>query len=313
MWRNAINFINIISNTKKQMSSITLLSPAKINLTLEVLGVRTDGYHEIRSIIQPINLFDEVSVYVEDGEGIEIKSSGVSMPLGKDNLALRAAELFFQKSGVNLKTKIFIKKRIPLGAGLGGGSSNAAAVLIGLNRITNALSEDDLFKIAPNIGADVAFFIRSLTGVVEGIGEKISILKEFPIFHYVLLCPNLHTSTQEVYKKWDELNCAGQNEIAPSENNLEKCIKKFIDKKEDPPLQNVLEEPAISLHPEIASYKQILTSLDTKSVLMTGSGSAVYAVFRSEEEAFEIYDYLKISPTFQVFLARGIMGWHKLI
>ncbi|MCZ6469046.1 MAG: 4-(cytidine 5'-diphospho)-2-C-methyl-D-erythritol kinase, partial [Candidatus Dadabacteria bacterium] len=93
------------------MSSITLLSPAKINLTLEVLGARTDGYHEIRSIIQPIDLFDEVSIDVEEGEGIEIESSGVSIPTGKDNLAWRAAELFLQKSGINRKINIFIKKR----------------------------------------------------------------------------------------------------------------------------------------------------------------------------------------------------------
>jgi len=295
------------------MSSITLLSPAKINLTLEVLGVRADGYHEIRSIIQPIDLFDEVSIDVEDGEGIEIESSGVSIPSGKDNLAWRAAELFIQNSGVNLKIKIFIKKKIPLGTGLGGGSGNAAAVLIGLNRITNALSGGDLFKIAPKIGADVPFFIRSLTATMEGIGEEISILKEFPTFHYVILSPNLYTSTQQVYKKWDELNIIPKDNIAPSENNLEGRIKKFIDKKEDMPLQNDLEEAAISIHPEIASYKQILTSMDIKSAQMTGSGSAVYAVFRSEEEAFEIYEYLKISPTFQVFLATGIKGWHRLI
>ncbi len=295
------------------MSSITLLSPAKINLTLEVLGARTDGYHEIRSIIQPIDLFDEVSLDVEEGEGIEIESSGVSIPTGKDNLAWRAAELFLQKSGINRKINIFIRKRIPLGAGLGGGSSNAAAVLTGLNRITNALSEDDLYEIAPKIGADVPFFIRSLTASMEGIGEKLSIIKEFPIFHYVILCPNLHTSTPEVYKKWDELNIIPKDNIAPAEDNLEGCIKKFIDKNGDLPLQNDLEEPAISVHPEIASYKKMLTSLDIKSVLMTGSGSAVYAVFRSEKEAFEMYEYLKTSPTFQVFLASGIKGWHRLI
>ncbi len=295
------------------MGSITLLSPAKINLTLEVLGVRTDGYHEIRSIIQPIDLFDEVSIDVEEGEGIEIESSGASIPTGKDNLAWRAAELFLQKSGINRKINIFIRKRIPLGAGLGGGSSNAAAVLTGLNRIINALSEDDLYEIAPKIGADVPFFIRSLTAAIEGFGEKISILKEFPILHYVILCPNLHTSTQQVYKKWDELNISPKDNIAPSENNLEGRIKKFIDKKEDMPLQNDLEEAAISIHPEIGSYKQILTSMDIKSVQMAGSGSAVYAVFRGEEEAFEMYEYLKISPTFEVFLATAIKGWHRMI
>jgi len=223
------------------------------------------------------------------------------------------AELFLQKSSVNLKTKIFIKKRIPLGAGFGGGSSNAAAVLIGLNRITNALSEDDLINIAPKIGADVPFFIRSLAAIMEGIGGEISILKEFPTFHYVILCPNLHISTEEVYKKWDELNSTDQNIIHPSQNNLEELIKNFIDKNLDLPLRNDLEEPAILLHPEIASYKKILSSLDIKSVLMTGSGSAVCAVFRSEDEAFELYDYLKTSQTFQVFLATGIKGWHRLI
>ncbi len=137
-----------------------------------------------------------MSIGVEEGEGIELESSGIIIPLGKDNLAWRAAELFLQKSALKLRINIFIKKQIPLGAGLGGGSSNAAAVLIGLNRITRALSEDDLFKIAPTIGADVAFFIRSHTATMEGVGERINGLRDFPTFHYVILCPNIHTSTQ---------------------------------------------------------------------------------------------------------------------
>ena len=291
------------------MNSVTLLSPAKINLTLEILGVRADRYHEIRSILQPIDLFDEVSIEVQEGEGIELDSSGITIALGKENLACRAAELFLEKSGLKLKIKIFIKKQIPLGAGLGGGSSNAAAILIGLNRITKALAERELLTIAPKIGADVPFFIRSQTAIMEGVGEKITGLRDFPTFHYVILCPNIHTSTELVYKKWDELNSTNRSKNEPMEEN----IKQFSNRNFDPPLQNDLEKAAMSLHPEIKSYKQILTSLGLKSALMTGSGSAVYAAFRFQEEAYEIYEYLNTSPTFKVFLASGIKGWHRLI
>ena len=295
------------------MSSVTLLSPAKINLTLEILGVRHDRYHEIRSIIQPIDLFDEVSIEVQDGEGIELDSSGLSIPLDNKNLAYRATELFLKQSGRKIKTKIGIKKQIPLGAGLGGGSSNAASVLIGLNRITKALSENELLTIAAKIGADVPFFIRSHSSTMEGVGEKLIALRDLPTFHYVILCPNVHSSTEMVYKKWDELNPADANKNCTSQNNFEEILEKFRDNKLVPPLHNDLEQAAFLLHPEIKSFKEILTSLGLRSVLMTGSGSAVFALFRNQEEAGEIYEYLKTSPTFKVFLTSGIKGWHRLI
>ena len=295
------------------MSSIKLLSPAKVNLTLELLGLRTDGYHEIRSIIQPVSLFDEVSIDIEEGSGIELKSSGISIPPGKENLAWRAAELFLKESKLQRNIKIFIRKNIPLGAGLGGGSGNAAAVLIGLNRLTTALSEEKLFKIAPTIGADVAFFIRSHTSLMEGIGDRINVIRDFPDFHYVILCPNIHTSTEQVYKKWDELNGGNDNLQNSSAQNYDELIKQFSDDNISPPLQNDLEEAAISIHPEIKSFKEILYSLGLKSVLMSGSGSSVFALFRTEDQASEIYDYLETSPTFKVFLASTVKGWHRVI
>ena len=294
------------------MSSIKLLSPAKVNLTLEILGLRPDGYHDIRSIIQPISLFDEVIINYEEGTGIELETSGIETPSGKENLAWRAADLFLKESGLDHKIKITIKKHIPLGAGLGGGSGNAAAVLIGLNRLTKALSEKKLSKIAPTIGADVAFFIRLQTAIMEGIGDRISVIRDFPDFHYVILYPNIHTSTEQVYKKWDELNDTGHTLQNSSNQNYDELAKQFYDKIE-PPLQNDLEEAAISIHPEIKSFKEILYSLGLKSVLMSGSGSSVFALFRSEDEALEIYEYLKTSPTFKVFLASTVKGWHRVI
>ena len=291
------------------MNSLKLLSPAKINLTLEILGLRTDGYHELRSIIQPVDLFDEITIETEEGRGIEITSTGITIPMDKTNLAWRAAELFLEKSGIELKIEISIKKRIPPGAGLGGGSGNAAAVLIGLNKITKTLSEQKLLELALNLGADVPFFIRSQTALMEGIGEKLKLLRNFPLFHYVILCPNIHSSTEQVYKKWDELNSPGTDK----NESVEEQIRLFSSRNSNPPLRNDLEEAAISLYPEIKAFKQILTSLGLESVLMTGSGSAVYAVFRSQEEAYEIYDYLNTSPTFKVFLATAIKGWHRII
>jgi len=291
------------------MNSVKLLSPAKVNLTLEILGLRTDGYHELRSIIQPIDLFDEITIESSEGRGIEIVSTGISIPMDNTNLAWRAAEAFLDKCEIELDIKITIRKRIPPGAGLGGGSGNAASVLIGLNKITKTLSEQELLKLALNLGADVPFFIRSQTALMEGVGEKLTLLRNFPLFHYVILCPNIHSTTREVYKKWDELNGPGMGKL----ESIDEQVRLFSIRSENPPLGNDLEQAAVSLYPEIKAFKQILTSLGLESVAMTGSGSAVYAVFRSQEEAYEIYDYLNTSPTFKVFLATGIKGWHRII
>jgi 4-diphosphocytidyl-2C-methyl-D-erythritol kinase len=127
----------------------------------------------------------------------------------------------------------------------------------------------------------------------------------------VLLVPNLHIPTANVYGKWDETHKTGaQKDMIP---DIEETINLFMDAEREFPLQNDLEAPAAALHPEIKAFKDILTSLDAKDVLMTGSGSAVFALFTDEHEALRIYDYLKTSPTFQVFFAKGIKGWHRIV
>lgn len=293
------------------MSSITLLTPAKVNLTLEVLGARPDGYHEIRSIIQPIDLFDEVRIELTDGKGIEVRSSGADIPEGKDNLAWQAADIFLGECGLDNGVTVTIRKQIPVGSGLGGGSSNAAAVLTGLYRITRALPEEQLFAIAPRLGADVSLFLRPITSVIEGIGDRVIMVKDFPLLYYVILYPNVRVSTAKVYQKWDELNKGEGKKKALCDIN--ETIALFKGDASELPLGNDLEQPAFELHPEIKSFKRILDSLGARNILMTGSGSAVFAAFRDELEAFTIYEYLKTTPTFQVFFARGITGWHRLI
>ncbi len=295
------------------MSTITLLSPAKINLTLDILGVRPDGYHELCSIIQPIDFFDEVSIEIGDGEGISLESSGIEIPEGGDNLAWKAADMYLGESGLSRSVKIHIRKRIPPGSGLGGGSGNAAAVLVGLNKLTGALTEEKLLMIGGKIGADVSFFIRSQSAIAEGIGEKITLLRDFPLFYYLVLCPKLHISTQEIYNKWDELHSAREhNSLNTYESDIRATVSMFKDNAK-PPLRNDLEEAAIELYPEISSYKKILSSMGAESVMMTGSGSSVYALFKNEDEAVDAYDYLKTSPTFKSVLAGGIKGWHFVI
>jgi 4-diphosphocytidyl-2-C-methyl-D-erythritol kinase len=288
------------------MNSITLLSPAKINLTLEVFKKRPDGYHGIRSIVQPINLFDEVKIEIECGQGIGIESTGLETPKGKGNLAWKAAEVFLKESGLSLNVKVSVKKRIPLGAGLGGGSGNAAAVLVGMNRTTKKFSEDELIQLATKIGADVPLFINCRTAIIEGIGEKVTLIRDFPLFYYVLLNPGFETSTRRIYEFWDQM--AKKESLTGT--NMEDVVALF--KEGQFPLRNDLEKPAICLYPEIKGLKERLLGMEVEAVSMTGSGSTAFGVFRDEREAKTIYDYLKDSSTFKVFLAQGISGWHRL-
>ncbi|MBI2487080.1 MAG: 4-(cytidine 5'-diphospho)-2-C-methyl-D-erythritol kinase [Deltaproteobacteria bacterium] len=287
------------------MKSITLLSPAKINLTLEVLERRTDGYHEIRSIMQPVNLFDEVKVEIEEGKGVEIESTGLKIPQGEENIAWKAADIFIKEKGFNIRVKVSINKKIPLGAGLGGGSSNASAVLVGLNRITKRLSEDELLKLSPRIGADVAFFIHCRSAIAQGIGEKITLLNDFPLLYYILINPGFEVSTKKIYELCDRID----RKILIG-NDMESIISLF--KKGEFPLRNDLEKPALILYPEIEELKKRLIGMEVKAVSMTGSGPTVFGVFRNEKKARIVYDYLKDSNTFKTFLVQGISGWHRL-
>ena len=287
------------------MNTITLLSPAKVNLTLEVLGKRPDGYHEIRSIMQPVGLFDEVKIDVLDGNGIVIETKGPKIPTGNRNLAWKAADIFIRESGLRAKVSIFIKKVIPAGAGLGGGSSNAASVLVGLNKITEKLSQHDLMGISPKIGADVSFFINCRSAIAEGIGEKITTIRDLPLFDFILINPGFEVSTRDIYKQWDKSQ-PGAKKLG----DIGETITLF--RKGQFPLRNDLEQAAIGLYPEIKALEELLFNLGIEAASMTGSGPTVFAVFKEEKQALEIFNYLKASTKYKVFCVKGISGWHRL-
>ncbi len=287
------------------MSFVKLLSPAKVNLFLRILEKRPDGYHELQSILQPVSLFDEISLLVEPGDGVSFSPSGRDMPSGKDNLAVAACRLYLETGSVQKKVSIDIKKNIPLGAGLGGGSSNAAAVLVGLNRILRKFTDRDLLSMAASLGADVPFFIRSISSFVEGIGEKITLLADFPLFHYVVLFPGNPLSTQKIYGKW---KCPDP----PPEKILPASLVELFCRGEFP-LENGLEDAVFETLPDILSIREMFLSLGAGSVLVSGSGSSVFSVFREFSEAKRIYEYLITSSEFEVFLTHGIKGWHFLL
>lgn len=291
------------------MISLKLLSPAKINLYLNIVGVRADGNHNIKSVIQPVDLFDELTIDAIAGSGLDLTIEGDKyIPAGDDNLVIKAAKTYLEYTDTKSKINFRIIKKIPLQAGLGGGSSNAAATLYGLNRIFRKLENSELIKIGTQIGSDVPFFINCRTSLVEGIGDKLTVLNSFPLLNYIIIKPPFGLSTKLVYDKWDCLN----------KTHIDKTISIDIDeyteecRNHNYHLFNDLERPAILLDSRIQKIKELLINLGCHNVSMTGSGSAVFAVIQNLNEAEGIFEYLNKSYEYKTYLCKGISGWHRL-
>ena len=193
------------------MNSLTLAAPAKINLIHKVLGRRTDGYHELETIMHTISLADQVHIEPMP-EGIVVQSDSHDIPVDQDNLAYRAAALFMEETGAKAGVKIFIEKNIPVGAGLAGGSTDAAAVLKALNHIFQSKLDDrELHSMAAAIGSDVSFCLQDGTAIARGRGELLTRLDERgPLLNLVLVVPDFQVSTAEVYQAY-EVGCDHPN------------------------------------------------------------------------------------------------------
>lgn len=278
-----------------------LLSPAKVNLRLDVLGKREDGYHEIESIMTRVSLYDEVLITLEDGDGVEVTSSGPA-PSGEGNIAYKAARFILDIIQLPVKVKIEITKNIPVAAGLGGGSSNAATVLIGLNEMLGiGLSKEELMKIGVRLGADVPFFILEKPAIARGIGEKLREVT-LPDLWFVLVNPNIPVSTADVYRG---LNLKIGLTKAGFDNNMSNFkigVKEVVGK-----LHNDLEDVALRMHPEIGVVKDAVRSLGAVGVLMSGSGATVFGIFDSHKSAEDAYLSLTARETgWRIFLAESI-------
>ncbi len=260
-------------------------SPAKINLSLDVVSKRCDGYHELKMIMQTVSLYDEINI--EKDDNISIDCNKKNIPLNKKNLAWKAADAFFEYTSIKGGCKIFINKNIPDGAGLGGGSSNAATVLLALNELYNTnLTDDELINIGVKIGADVPFFILKGTCLAEGIGEKLTKIENNTNPYVLIYKPQFSIST-----KWAYENLKLDRKPV---YNINKIIENLKDKNYNyNDIFNYLEDVSISKYPEINNIKNKMKNLGATASLMSGSGSSVFGIFDDEiaaKKAFENFE-----------------------
>ena len=261
---------------------------AKINLGLGILGKRKDGYHEVSMIMQSVGLCDEV--IITEGEGIQISTNLEGLTCGKDNLAYKAAALLAERYNVTPNVHIILNKKIFMAAGLAGGSSDAAAVLRGLNKYWNLnLGDDTLESLAAELGSDVPFCICGGSAIAKGRGEIIVPLPDMPETIVVLAkLRNLDVSTAWVYKNYNPGRVVNNPSIEQIAEELSKGGKAIA-----PYMGNVLETVTIPANPQIASIKSAMLSAGAYYSMMSGSGPTVFAFAENQEIAEKIVDALK--------------------
>ncbi|MFO7611226.1 MAG: 4-(cytidine 5'-diphospho)-2-C-methyl-D-erythritol kinase [Clostridia bacterium] len=263
---------------------------AKINLGLDILGKRSDGYHDIDTIMQSISLCDRITL--EIGSGINICCNDSSIPAGRTNTAYIAAETFLTFAGINSRktgVNITIEKNIPSCAGLGGGSSDAAAVLRGLNKLhcTNYGSEK-LQELALDVGSDVPFCVLGGTQRALGRGEELRILPDFDNVSIVVIMPGEIVDTGYAYSLYSAREAA----VHPDMDKVEKALNERDFKLLSLFLANTFEEIVFPEKPAIAMARHDMLNMDPDAALMTGSGSAVYGIYEKPDKALAAYDGL---------------------
>lgn len=260
------------------MDRIKLLSPAKINIGLRVLRERIDGYHDIETIFHEVKLFDEIEMEISDK--VEFESDSEEIPRGFENLCLKAVKIFFESFGIHSGVRIYLKKRIPVGAGLGGGSSNSATVLKGLNILFNVRTDDEhLCELGSLIGSDVPFFIKGGTAYATGRGEIIEPIDIEVPYKIVIVYPGVKISTAWAYENLKLRDHEGKESLK----------RIFMENINNPPelrklIENDFEELVFSHYPIVQGVKQRLYKLGSVFSLMSGSGSAVFGFFEEIDE-----------------------------
>ncbi len=291
------------------MKTLTLPSYAKLNLFLQVLNIRKDGYHNIKTIFERISLHDTIVIKPRRDNQIKVICNAPGVPADSSNLAFRSAKLLQEAGKVDYGVDIKIIKRIPVGAGLGGGSSNAAGVLTGLNKLWQLnFSRKKLARIAARIGCDVPFFISDIPfGWGSGRGEKIEPLKRLDgiVLWHIILMPKIKVSTPLIYDKWDTFS--GLTSKAPNAKILTLALQKRGLPLISRALFNSLEMVTAKLYPQVNQAKEKLIQSGLKSILMSGSGPAVFGIVSSRKEAAALSGRLKKGYTpFKVFAAKTV-------
>lgn len=271
---------------------IELRSHAKINLGLDVIGRRENGYHDVRMIMQTVFLYDIVQMEKTKEEGIHLTTNLFYLPSDKNNLAYRAAEMLMTEFQLPGGIRIDLNKRIPVSAGLAGGSSNAAAVLVGMNIMYElGLSEKELMERGVKLGADVPYCIMRGTVLAEGIGEILTPLPSFPKCYVLLAKPSVNVSTQKVYESLDALEEITHPNIDGILDGLEN--QSLTDVVAN--MGNVLEQVTIAKYPVIDKIKTVMIENGALNAMMSGSGPTVFGIYESKAEAWKTKVLLKES------------------
>jgi 4-diphosphocytidyl-2-C-methyl-D-erythritol kinase len=275
-------------------------APAKINLFLRILRKRADGYHDIVSLMQKITLYDEL-IFSPRPKGIVLNCPGSNLPTCEDNLVFRAAKSIFDYANYPSGVEIKLIKKIPLTAGLGGGSSDAATTLMALNKVCSLnLKKNELMKLGENIGADVPFFVFGNNALASGIGDKLKAPQNIPKINLVLIKPPFELSTKMVYKNLNLRLTRGKNNYSiPRFLKMSDIIRE---------LHNDLESVSLKMHPELSDLKQMLLRHGALGALMSGSGPTVFGIFRDGKEAKKILEVIKkeVPRNHTVFFAKSL-------
>lgn len=293
------------------MEQLTKKAYAKLNLVLDVCHKRADGYHELRTVMQTVSLFDELTFHKRDDWEIrlEVHAAGADVPCDRNNLVHRAVSAVMERYEACGGMDIVLKKQIPAAAGMAGGSSDAAAAILACSELYDLhMDRQAMCEIAVKIGADIPYCLTGGTVLCEGIGEIMTPLPELPKVYFVIVKPDVSVSTAAVYGALD----AASNTWHPDVDGMIRAIKKQDTALIADCLGNVLESVTIPQHPVIEERKQRLSDCGAQGVLMSGSGPTVFGIFFDKEQQKKAYELLRQTNGIgQVFMAEPVADIHS--
>ena len=292
-----------VNNNNHKKNVISLKAPAKVNLFLEILGKRDDGFHEIETIMQEIDLADSLQ-FEETQEGVTLECNDKNIPANQDNLVCKAANLILEECGIKKGVLINLEKNIPVGAGLGGGSSDAATTLKALNSLWKVgLNNEELMEFAAKLGSDIPFFINGKTALCRGRGELITPVEVRNRMDYIILFPRVHISTETIYKNLKIDLTKKRKDVSFFLDALKYSEVAGISKL----LFNRLEEIIFATYPDLLQVKSTLESFDFCGLSISGSGSAFFGLCNDRHQAEVIKSKIELSGMGNVFVATNVI------
>ena len=292
-----------MNKNNREINGISLKAPAKINLFLEILGKRDDGYHEIETVMQEIDLVDNLQ-FEEIREGVKLKCNNKNIPSDENNLVCKAANLMVNECGIKKGVLISLEKNIPVGAGLGGGSSDAATTLKALNSLWKiGLSDVDLVEFAARLGSDIPFFIKGKTALCSGRGEKITPIEVKNEMNYLVIFPHINISTATIYRNLKIDLTKKRKDVSFFLNALKNSKVADISKL----LFNRLEEVIFATYPNLLHVKSSLEHFDFCGLSVSGSGSAFFGLCNDRRQAEAIKGKVELSGIGSVFAVTNVI------